>query len=44
MGIAARIEEAVIFLRRPQCNINADLAETVARIGVGRQWRTGAAL
>jgi hypothetical protein len=44
MGIAARIGEAIIYLRQPECNINADLAETVARIGGVRQWRTGAAL
>jgi len=48
MGMAfARIEEAVRFLRRLECNINivplylcninVDHTETVARIGGGRQ-------
>ena len=44
MGMAfARIDEAVRFLRRLECNINAHLTGT-AGIGGGRQWRTGAAL
>ena len=38
MGMAfARIEEAVSFLRRLECNINVDLTDRVSRIGGGRQ-------
>ena len=45
MGMAfASKEAAESFLRRLECNITVDLTETVARIGRGRQWRTGAAL